>query len=108
MVAPDAEDEESFEVVGTIRFCMPEDEVDLPLWDDNGLLPWEPELLEAGLGISVGLVEDLTYWGSAWNARHRVHDPAAQETRLRTEATVLAERIRKELRAGIEVVLDLG
>ena len=43
-------DETSFEVAGVIRFRMPEDDVDLPLWDDEGLMPWESELLEAGLG----------------------------------------------------------
>jgi hypothetical protein len=107
MTGGDAGDEETFEVLGIIRFCMPENEVDLPLWDDDGLLPWEPELLEAGLGISAKLTDDLKCWGAAWNSRRRVRDPASQEERLRTEAGALVEGMRSELKPGLEVRLEL-
>ena len=62
-------DNDGVEVVGVIRFRMPEDEVDLPLWDDHGLLPAEPELLKSGLGISAALIADLLAWGAACNDR---------------------------------------
>ncbi len=64
-------DDEPVEIVGVLRFRMPEDAVDFPLWDDHGLLPEEPELLHEQLGLSLSLVADLMDWGRAWNAADR-------------------------------------
>ena len=100
-------DGEPFQVEGVIRFRMPEPEVDLPLWDDGGLLPEEPELLEAGLGVTADLVEELTSWGAAWNARHRVSDSEAQEERLRDQAASLVEKVRRQLRDGLQIEMHL-
>ena len=105
-------DETSFEVAGVIRFRMPEDDVDLPLWDDEGLMPWESELLEAGLGLSAALIADLKAWGVAWNASPRANDPAGEgresrRERLAAEAALLVDRMRGELKDGLRVELDL-
>jgi hypothetical protein len=91
-----------FEVVGVIRFRMPEDDVDLPLWDDDGLLPWETEILQAGLGVSRELIGDIKTWGVTWNAQ-----PTAGRDRLVAEAGVLVERMRSELKDGLRVELEM-
>ena len=105
-------DETSFEVAGVIRFRMPEDDVDLPLWDDEGLMPWESELLEAGLGLSADLIADVKAWGVAWNASPRANDPAGEgresrRERLAAEAALLVDRMSGELKDGLRVELDL-
>ena len=102
-------DDDDLEVRGVIRFRMPEHEVDFPLWDDEGALPEETELLEAGLGVSGVLVADLMAWGAAWNdgqPRTREEHERDRE-RLRAEAVVLVDRMRQELNDGLQVVLDL-
>lgn len=103
-------EEGDLQVHGVIRFWMPEDDVDFPLWDDDGLLPEEPELLESGLGISPALVADLQAWGARWNDTRPTPQAQADAGRelLRTEANALVERMRSELRVGLRVVVDLG
>lgn len=86
--------------------CTPEDTVRVPLWDEGGLLPEEPEWLNRALGLSPGLVADLAAWGDEWNAprtgftneQHFEHDQ-----RLATEALALIERLRGELPEGYTV-----
>lgn len=103
------DDDDGFEVEGVIRFRMPEEDVDFPLWDDGGLLPDEPEILQAGLGLSAGLVTDLKAWGAAWNDTQARTEDARElhRDRLRAVAATLIDRLRGELRDGVEVVLDL-
>ena len=104
------QDEETFEVCGVIRFRMPEDEVDLPLWDDGGLLPEESELLEVGLGLSAALIADVKAWGVAWNASRRAAGRGEawepRRDRLVAEAVVLVDRMRAESKGGLQVELD--
>lgn len=102
-------DDDDFEAAGVIRFRMPEEEVNFPLWDDNGLLPDDPELLESGLGLSAALVADLKTWGAEWNDRRSQACPdfTVRRERLREKADVLIDRMRRELHEGLQVVLDL-
>lgn len=100
---------ESYEVDGTIIRFMPEDTVSVPLWDDSGLLPHEPEWLHRALGLSPGLVADLAAWGDDWNAPNRGErfsdaEHLARAQRLNAEAQVLVERLRAELPEGYTVV----
>lgn len=37
--------------------------VRVPLWDEEGLLPDDPDWLRRVLGLSDALIEDLTRWG---------------------------------------------
>lgn len=103
-------EEGDIQVHGVVRFWMPEDDVDFPLWDDDGLLPEEPELLESGLGISPALVADLQAWGARWNDTRPTPRTQADAGRglLRSEADALVARMRSELRVGLRVVVDLG
>lgn len=94
-------DDHTYQVKGVLRFRMPEDEVDFPLWDDNGLLPEEDELLASGLGISAALVADLKAWGAEWNRG------GSDLERLRAEAGALVDRLRQEVTDGIEVATAL-
>lgn len=106
------DDNAAFAVDGVVRFRMPEEDVDLPLWDDNGLLPEESELLQAGLGLSPALIADIKAWGVAWNANRRPQGPlregrVASRKRLAAESAVLVDRMGGELRDGLHVELDL-
>lgn len=87
---------------------MPEEDVDFPLWDDRGLLPDEPDLLAAGLGISPDLVEELRAWGGRWNAARRAlrspSDRLLEE--LIVELGSLASRLRSELGDAFPVVVE--
>jgi hypothetical protein len=74
-------------------------------------LPEEPELLEAGLGLSAALTDDLKAWGRAWNKRpphgDQGEDRDVRRERLLAEAVVLVDRMRGELKEGLRVELDL-
>lgn len=103
------DDDDELRVVGTLRFRMPEDDVDFPLWDDDGPMPDDPEDLHAGVGLSAHLVADLSAWGAAWNQRRGLSSQELEAHRagLRAEAVALVDRMRLETHEGIEVELDL-
>ena len=100
-------DDEPLEIVGVLRFRMPEDAVDFPLWDDHGLLPEEPEILHEQLGLSLGLVADLMDWGRAWNGVGPGEAGDGDRSELVSQASLLVDRLRSELGDGQRVVLDL-
>ncbi len=100
-------DDEPLEIDGVLRFRMPEDEVDFPLWDDQGLLPEEPEILHEQLGLSLGLVADLMDWGRAWNAADRGEAGDRDRAELMSQAALLVDRLCSELGDGQRVELDL-
>lgn len=108
-VRDSASDEaESFEVSGTVISFMPDDSVIVPLWDDEGLLPEEPEWLNRALGLSRRLVEDIAAWGNDWNAdRMGESFTAAQHeerrVRLDAEARFLVARLQREVPDGFTV-----
>lgn len=80
----------------TIRFFWDEG-VTVPLWDADGLLPDDPEWLRAALGLSDGLIADLTAWGAA-------HQQGDRPTCHQTEA--LAARLRAELPPDLRLIDD--
>ena len=102
---------DSYEVAGsTIRF-FPEDGVSVPLWDDEGVLNDDPEWLEIVLGLSAGLVADLSKWGNEWNKSRFEGTPqeqGARLTQLRNEAHALVARVAEDLRPPFTVVLSEG
>lgn len=82
-----------------IRF-MGEDGVDVPLWDDEGLMFGSPdELLEAfgPLGLSAALVSDVVTWARDWQTRSNTpgHD---------AEAARLIRQLKTELGGGLRIV----
>ncbi len=106
--APDDE-KESYEVSGTTIRFMPDDTVTVPLWDEDGLLPEEPEWLRRALGLSRELVEDIAAWGNEWNAPQRREGFTEAEheerlIRLDAEARLLVERLQTELPDKFTVV----
>lgn len=78
--------------------------VRVPLWDDHGHLPEEPEWLREVLGLSDGLAGALREWGEAMNDLdgHRGATEAAH-AELDRQGRELAERLREELRGRFEV-----
>lgn len=74
-----------------IRF-MGEDSVDVPLWDEHGLMFSNREQFEQGLGLllSPDLISDIVAWARAWpiESGEPAHD---------AQAARLVRRIRREL-----------
>jgi hypothetical protein len=92
-----------------IRFRMPEQDVDWPLWDDGGLMPDEPDLLEQTLGLSTRLVAALADWGTRWNANGRdwtctEAERDARRGQCATEAAPLVTELKNELGPNVRVV----
>jgi len=82
-----------------IRF-MGDHTVDVPLWDDEGLMFATPEeLLQAWgpLGLSAGLVADMVTWARDWQTRSGEPDQDAQAARV-------VRRLKGELGHGVGVV----
>lgn len=73
----------------TIRL-MGEDSVDVPLWDDEGLMFDAPDEVTRELGVSADLVADLVAWAGEWQARSGEPDHDAA-------AAVLVRRLDREL-----------
>jgi hypothetical protein len=68
--------------------------------------------LEAGLGLSAALFDDIKSWGVAWNARHHADGQPGGEREagresLAADAVTLVDRMRGELKDGLRVELDL-
>ncbi len=82
-----------------IRF-MGEHTVDVPLWDDDGLMFAAPEEFMQGLGpvgLTAGLVADIVTWAREWETQSGEADHDAQAARL-------VRRLRSELGNGVGVV----
>lgn len=82
-----------------IRF-MGEDSVDVPLWDDDGVMFATPEdLLQAfgPLGLSAGLVADIVTWAREWQTRSGDPEHDAQAARL-------VRRLRADFGYGVGIV----
>ena len=74
--------------------------VTVPLWDEEGLLPDDPDWLERELSLSRGLIADLVTWAAL---QDRTGSPPDPDTH-RAEEERLFLRLREELGPGIEVV----
>ena len=66
---PDGSDWGPDEIAGDEIRLMWDYGVILPLWDEHGLLSDEPEWLRRVLHLSDTLIDQLTRWGSAMEAR---------------------------------------
>lgn len=71
--------------------------VTVPLWDDEGLLPDNPEWLRTALGLSVELIRDLDRWGRDMLQVDEGKPPHSQSESMDTRAQTLVERLRQEL-----------
>ena len=110
-VGDDTAEEECYPTVSgrVIRF-MWDYTVQVPLWDEEGLLPEEPTWLRGELGLSDELIETLTRWGNDMTGADATlpdgpperHREAYDE--LDRRARVLVERLRREVGARYEVV----
>jgi len=80
----------------TIRF-MGEHSVDVPLWDENGLMFDTGEELIRELGVSVDLATEIVAWADQWQARSGEpgHDAAGK---------ALARRLQQELSDRYRVI----
>lgn len=72
--------------------------VTVPLWDEEGLLPDEPEWLERELGLSRELIVDLMSWTDRQDLPGH---PTAEDQR---EEQRLFERLQHEVPARFTVV----
>jgi hypothetical protein len=85
---------QSARVKGTLRLFH--DGPGLPLWDDDGRLPDEPEFVIGVLGVSGALVADLVDWGDA------------SEELVEGEAATFEERRNAHVAQGHELFLRLA
>ena len=79
---------------------MGEHTVEVPLWDDDGLMFGTPEELVRSLGplgLTAGLVTDIVTWGREWETR-------SGEPGHDAEAARLVRRLRRELSGGVAIV----
>jgi hypothetical protein len=102
---------QAYAVSGHVVRFMWDHGVSVPLWDEEGLLPSEPEWLQAELGISEELIEALSLWGrdmisadgTAWNLRPTAERQQAYRE-LDVRARGLVEWLRRELASRYDVV----
>ena len=97
--APPQEEPADYSVSGSVLRLMWDYGVRVPLWDDEGLLPDEPDWLWTALGLSDSLIGDLTRWGLDMEDLDAV--PSGKTTEayeaLNARARKLAERLQQEL-----------
>lgn len=101
---------EDYAVSGDVIRFMWDYGVSDPLWDQEGLLPHEPEWLHRALGLSDGLIQALTTWGqdmntadgTPWNQRSQGEWEQAYRA-LDGRARGLVEWLRRELAPRYEV-----
>lgn len=98
---------DDFRVHGDVVTFMWDEGVTVPLWDDEGLLPDEPEWLRRALGASDELVSAITAWGE--DMRETVSATMSKEDfhlarrELDVRARALVESLRREIRAPLRV-----
>jgi hypothetical protein len=85
--------------------------VSIPLWDEEGLLPDEPEWLRSALGLSDDLIGALGRWGRGMNdlddtsaEEHSTSESQATRRRLEEQAKHLVERLRREVGSRYTIV----
>jgi hypothetical protein len=74
--------------------------VDVPLWDDDGLMYATPSEFAEGLGpigLSGELVAEVVTWSREWESRSGEPEHDAQAARL-------IRRLRAELGHGVQIV----
>ena len=101
------EDPDEFIAGDEIQF-MWDYSVTVPLWDEEGLLPDEPDWLRRVLGLSASMIDRLSRWGEAMNAQDAIPDPRSLERRaaredLRRQGRELADDLQRELGARYTV-----
>jgi len=77
----------------------------VPLWDQDGLLPEEPEWLRRALGISDALIRDLFEWGQDMNELDASGDPS--ET-VRVELDQRARNLAGQLQRALGSRFTVG
>jgi hypothetical protein len=84
--------------------------IDIPLMDDEGLLPSDPGWLHAHLGLSETLVAELKAWMAAFN--DTIGSPHRAGVAVRADYVArgyqLQERVRAELLPGLTLVDSLN
>lgn len=96
---PDVDGNREWSVGRHVRIMC--DEGGVPLWDENGRLPEEPEFLTDFLGLSATLIADLTAWAEEERKLQRGDRAASHLARGRS----LLKRVRKEIRHDVSVEL---
>ena len=69
---------------------MGEHTVDVPLWDEGGLMFNDADELLREFGVSAELAEDIVAWADAWHSRSGEPDHDAA-------ASTLVRRLNEEL-----------
>jgi hypothetical protein len=99
---PDGCDRGADEIAGDEIRLMWDYGVVVPLWDEHALLPEEPEWLRRVLHLSDVLIDELTRWGRAMEARDRQPRFESAEWReagedLRRRGRDLAASVQREV-----------
>jgi len=99
---PDHVDDQDDAVAGDAIQFRWDYTVTVPLWDEDGLLPEEPEWLRRALGLSERMIERLTRWGEAMKAQDGNPHPGSLESRavredLRRRGRALSNELQREL-----------
>ena len=76
---------------------MGEHTVDVPLWDDEGLMFSTPAELTQALNLSAELVADIVAWADEWQVRADTPDHDAW-------AAQLVRRLARELNYEVSIV----
>jgi len=81
------------------------DQLEIPLWDDIGILTVDPDYLREVLGIDdEELIVDLVEWGLAYD----FGPPDVQPDAYRQAEASIADRLRAALTGRFEVVSGLS
>ncbi|MDN4173125.1 hypothetical protein QWY28_09245 [Nocardioides sp. SOB77] len=82
--------------------------VQVPLWDDHGLLDDDPAWLREALGLGDALVADLAAWGERMGHLDAHPEMRTEEAYagLDRQARALVERLRAELDARFTVTYE--
>ncbi len=71
---------------------MPSELLEIPLWDEEGVLTTEPDYLSEVLGLTDELIVDLIEWGLAYAEHEKVPQSAYMQ-----RGAALVERLRAEV-----------
>ena len=90
------EQPDDYTVTGDLKFDW-DFGVTVPLWDDEGLLPDDPEWLRRALGLSDELIRDMDRWGRDCLRLDLGELPQDMPETMESRALALVERLRQEL-----------
>ncbi len=94
---PDQDEQpDDYTVTGDLKFDW-DFGVTVPLWDDEGLLPDDPEWLRRALGLSDELIRDMDRWGRDRLRLDLGELPQDMPETMDSRALALVERLRQEL-----------